>query len=119
MTYHVTTGQMTTGSNVTAVRGIESRLPCPITREPVALFWHQHNNEDIGTSRIVAKFFNGKLTNEAPRFNITDDYSLVISNISVQDEKVYSCQVIYRGSDERNYTYLRVIGKEVIRIRII
>ena len=58
----------------------------------------------LGTNRGGPGYEDGS-------FNISDDFSLVIKSLRVQDEGRYICQAFHSGSVFKNYTDLRVFGK--------
>nr|XP_054761146.1 uncharacterized protein LOC129267461 [Lytechinus pictus] len=103
---------------LTAVRGGNISLPCNFSVSARAVYWYKHDftgAPDDGAS-LVARDYRG-ITDPVPgfdRFSITNDYSLIIRNVTVHDETTYSCQVV--GIDtmdvdtERGYTDLRVIA---------
>ncbi|XP_063959511.1 uncharacterized protein LOC129267461 [Lytechinus pictus] len=107
-----------TEKSLTAVRGGNISLPCNFSVSARAVYWYKHDftgAPDDGTS-LVARYYRG-ITEPVPgfeRFSITNDYSLIIRNVTVQDETTYSCQVVGINTidveTERGYTDLRVIA---------
>ncbi|XP_041470054.1 uncharacterized protein LOC121419662 [Lytechinus variegatus] len=113
--------RLQTEESLTAVRGRNISLPCNFSVPALAVYWYKHTftmftgAPDDGAS-LVARYYRG-ITDPVTgfeRFSITKDYSLIIRNVTVQDETTYSCQVV--GIDtmdvdtERGYTDLRVIA---------
>ncbi|XP_071510270.1 uncharacterized protein [Diadema antillarum] len=111
----VTKGQdsVSTKPFVTAYWGRSVELPCQISRPPFAVFWYQHNftGAPDNNARIVVQHFSGEdIARAGPRFEITSEFSLMIHNVSVQDETTYSCRVAWNPDQMTNYTHLRVVA---------
>nr|XP_054761140.1 nectin-4-like [Lytechinus pictus] len=102
-----------TEESLTAVLGRNISLPCTFSIHALAVYWYKHDftgAPDDGAS-LVARDYRG-ITDPVPgfeRFSITNDYSLIIRNITVHDETTYSCLVV-DIEKERGYTELRVIA---------
>ncbi|XP_072166122.1 uncharacterized protein [Diadema setosum] len=110
----VTEGQdVSTKTFVTAYWGKSVELPCQISRPPYAVFWYQHNftGAPDNNARVVVQNFDGEeLARVGPRFEITSNFSLVIHDVSVEDETTYSCRVAWFDDQMTSYTHLRVVA---------
>ncbi|XP_072166124.1 uncharacterized protein [Diadema setosum] len=108
----VTKGQVSTKPVVTAYWGKSVELPCEISRPPLAVLWFQHTfiGAPDNEGRVVVEHFDSENIEKAgQRFEITSNFSLMIHNVSVQDETTYSCLVTWFDDQVTNYTDLRVI----------
>ncbi|XP_072166125.1 uncharacterized protein [Diadema setosum] len=108
-----TKGQVSTKLFVTAYFGRSVELPCEISRPPYTVFWYQHISSGAPdeASRIVVQNINGEdIATTEPRFEITSDFSLMIHNVTVQDETTYSCRVGWFDDQMTRYTQLRVVA---------
>ncbi|XP_063959472.1 uncharacterized protein LOC135155035 [Lytechinus pictus] len=104
---------VTTNLTATAYKGRSITLPCRFEGEPTAVYWYKHNRTAPDAEpKVPVQFFQGKVFNEEePRFNMTADYSMVISDIRIEDEEMYSCKpVLEDDSTGESFTNLTVIA---------
>lgn len=85
-------------------------LPCKFTYSDVlALYW----TNSSGTGK--ATYFLEKPINIDGRFNLNDDFSIDIRNLSVSDEGRYKCRLELKSGDSYiNHTELTINGKKMI-----
>eukprot|EP00057_Strongylocentrotus_purpuratus_P003407 XP_003726585.1 PREDICTED: uncharacterized protein LOC100893534 isoform X1 [Strongylocentrotus purpuratus] len=107
--------EVTTDPNATAFRGGSITLTCRFIGEPFAIYWYKHNRTGApdNTADIVVRYFNGQWlsSDKYPRYNITSDYSMVISDVQIEDEETYSCEVVLKDdASGKNNTDLTVIA---------
>ncbi|XP_072175673.1 uncharacterized protein [Diadema setosum] len=90
------------------------RLQCHFEEEPLAVFWVRKSSSNQPLETRKASFFDGNFASKSERFNIDENYSLVISDVHVEDEGRYHCQLVL-GSFEvfSNSTLLSVISPAV------
>ncbi|XP_072166182.1 uncharacterized protein [Diadema setosum] len=106
-------GQVSTKPFVTAYLGRSVELPCEISRPPYTVFWYEHLSTGAPDKdpKIVVQNINGEdIATTEPRFEITSDFSLMIHNVTVQDETTYSCRVVWFDDQMTSYTHLRVVA---------
>ncbi|XP_072175670.1 uncharacterized protein [Diadema setosum] len=86
------------------------RLLCHFEEEPLAVFWVKESSSNQQLETRKASFFDGNFASKSERFDIDENYSLVISDVHVEDEGSYHCQLVL-GSFEvfLNSTFLSVI----------
>ncbi|XP_071503096.1 uncharacterized protein [Diadema antillarum] len=84
-------------------------LPCHFEEEPLAVFWVKESMSNQQLETRKASFFDGNFASKTERFNIDENYSLIISDVHVEDEGSYYCQLVL-GSFEvfLNSTFLSV-----------
>ncbi|XP_041470032.1 T-cell surface protein tactile-like [Lytechinus variegatus] len=106
--------ELHTERSVKVVRGRNASLICSFTDPADAVYWYKHNSTGApdDDAELVASEFLG-ISDPLPgieRFRITEDYRLLISDVSIADETTYSCFVVLQtGITKRGYTDLRVI----------
>ena len=94
--------------------GIEAFLSCHYNREIYYVRWEkQEGTEEINLVTLDLYENVGKRTGpgyDEGRFNITEDYSLVIKIINYEDEGTYTCEVtdLILGRVFRNSTIVTV-----------
>ncbi|XP_063960354.1 uncharacterized protein LOC135155388 isoform X2 [Lytechinus pictus] len=106
-----------TTPSVQLLNGSSAILPCQYNHDVYEIYWVYHNGHDeSGGDTIVHldMYFHigsrcGKGFEEG-RFNISDDFSLLIEPVMMQDGGLYSCIVtdIASGSSYKNYTDVTV-----------
>ncbi|XP_072181455.1 uncharacterized protein [Diadema setosum] len=70
------------------------RLPCHSKEAPLAVFWTKESISNQTVETRKASFFDGYFASEEKRFNIDENFSLVITNLQVADEGRYYCEVM-------------------------
>nr|XP_054760972.1 uncharacterized protein LOC129267271 [Lytechinus pictus] len=106
--------ELHTERSVKVVRGRNASLICTFTDSAHAVYWYKHNSTGApdDDAEVVASELLGR-SDPLPgmeRFRITEDYRLLISEVSIADETTYSCVVVPRtGETTRGYTDLRII----------
>nr|XP_054760971.1 uncharacterized protein LOC129267270 [Lytechinus pictus] len=106
--------ELHTERSVKVVRGRNVSLICSFTDPADAVYWYKHNSTGapVDEAELVAREYLG-ISDPLPgieRFRITEDYRLLISEVSIADETTYSCFVVLQaGLPKRGYTDLRVI----------
>eukprot|EP00057_Strongylocentrotus_purpuratus_P024374 XP_011678848.1 PREDICTED: uncharacterized protein LOC100893534 isoform X4 [Strongylocentrotus purpuratus] len=106
--------EVITNPNATAYRGGKITLPCRFSGVPEAVYWHKHNRTgapDNTATLVVSKVKDQDVYQPVDlRYTITTDHSLVISDVQIEDETTYSCEVsVPNAPTGRNYTDLTVI----------
>ncbi|XP_030834857.1 uncharacterized protein LOC115921503 [Strongylocentrotus purpuratus] len=107
--------EVITNPNATAYRGGNITLPCRFSGVPEAVYWHKHNRTgapDDQATLVVSKVKDQDVYQPVdPRYDITTDHSLVISDVQIEDETTYSCEVsVPNAPTGKNYTALTVIA---------
>ncbi|XP_072175664.1 uncharacterized protein [Diadema setosum] len=72
-------------------------LPCHLEEKPLAVFWTKESISNQTDEARKASFFDGYSASEEKRFNIDENYSLVITDLQVADEGRYCCQVMFEN----------------------
>ncbi|XP_063959598.1 uncharacterized protein LOC135155049 [Lytechinus pictus] len=109
-----TSFELHTERSVNVVRGRNASLICSFTDSAHAVYWYKHNSTGApdDDAELVAREYLG-MSDPVPgieRFRITEDYTLLISEVSIADETTYSCVVVPQtGETTRGYTDLRII----------
>lgn len=92
-------------------------LKCAYEHKAYAVFWGFQSDSSSSDLLLVKRQFYPVGKKSGPgydegRFNITNDYSLLIHNVSVEDEGRYICNVadLKIGRVFSNYTNVAVIG---------
>ena len=107
-----------TVSSVTLKEGSRGELICNYQRDALAVYWKKGHSSSTAVHVIILDLEYNKGQRSGPgyedgRFNMTDNYTLVINDVMIKDEGRYFCEV----SDDdlgkliRNYTDVHVIGK--------
>ena len=102
--------------------GSEASLSCHYDREIYYVRWEtQEGNEEISLVTLDLYDNVGERTGsgyEEGRFNITDDYSLIIKDISYEDGGIYICEVtdLSLGRVFRSNTIVTIILSKMIII---
>ena len=93
--------------SVTLIQGSRGVLPCEYNRSAFAVYWKTGGELIVFLDIYYADGSRGGLGYTSGRFNITDDYSLVIKDVAVEDEGRYTCEVsdFLLGTVFRNYTH--------------
>ncbi|XP_072172329.1 uncharacterized protein, partial [Diadema setosum] len=84
---------VSTAPNVQGWKGDDIRLRCVIQEEPLAVFWAKEGILGQQQRAIKAGFADGEFKSLEERFDINQNFSLVISDLEVADEGLYYCQV--------------------------
>uniref|UniRef100_A0A803KA45 Uncharacterized LOC100493192 n=2 Tax=Xenopus tropicalis TaxID=8364 RepID=A0A803KA45_XENTR len=108
-------------SSQCALAGSDVLLPCsfqvdkpPPNPEPPTVIWYFHNQEIVrsdnkGLSLSPRASFNGQAANMG-------DASLSLANVSISDEGIYRCHVIYQQQPRDTRVILEVLVPPQIRI---
>ena len=112
-----------TVSSVTAKEGSRGELICNYQRDALAVYWKKGNTSSTAVYVVILDLEYNKGRRSGPgfvegRFDMTDNYTLVINDVMVKDEGRYFCEVSDHesGTLYRNYTDVQVIGKLSFRI---
>ncbi|XP_071505931.1 uncharacterized protein [Diadema antillarum] len=99
-----------TAPNVRGWKGEKIRLRCDIQEEPVAVVWVKESILHLQELRTTkAKFIDGNFESREERFDIDENFSLIISDIEVTDEGLYHCQVVLKNFDAfENSTFMTI-----------
>ncbi|XP_063960524.1 uncharacterized protein LOC135155467 [Lytechinus pictus] len=106
-----------TEPSVQLLNGSSAILPCQYNHDVYEIYWvYQNGHDESGGDTIVkldVYFDIGKRSGkgfEEGRFNISDDFSLLIEPVMMQDYGRYSCIVsdIASGKSYKNYTDVTV-----------
>ena len=93
--------------------GSRGSLPCRYVDDIFAVYWRKKT--DAGVTDLVILDNKGQRTNltDDDRFNVTDDFSLIIDGVKAGDEGEYICEVLdfATGTISRNETTVTVVGK--------
>ena len=96
------------------ITGAEASLPCQYDQKTYLVRWKKEEDGDDKT--LVTLDLHGNIGERSGlgydegRFNITENYSLVIQDIGHEDEGTYICAVT-DGRVFRNTTIVKVIGE--------
>ncbi|XP_072171816.1 uncharacterized protein [Diadema setosum] len=100
---------VSTASNVQGWRGDDIRLRCDIQEEPLVVQWLKEINSGQQQRAIKAGFADGEFKSFEERFNIDQNFSLVISDLEVADKGRYYCQVELKSHENfDNSTFLTI-----------
>ena len=105
-------------SSVTLKEGSRGELVCNYQRDAIAVYWKKGNTSSTAVYIVILDNKYNKGQRSGPgyvdgRFDISDNYTLVINDVMIKDEGRYFCEV----SDDdlgkliRNYTDVQVTGK--------
>ncbi|XP_071505952.1 uncharacterized protein [Diadema antillarum] len=91
-------------------KGGDIRLLCDIQEEPEVVYWEKVSTlhkQQLRTTK--ARFVDGKLESREERFDIDENFSLVISELEVADEGFYYCQVVLKNLEVfENSTFMTI-----------
>ncbi|XP_071482480.1 uncharacterized protein [Diadema antillarum] len=76
-----------TAPTVRGWKGEDIRLRCDIQEDPLIVYWNDELREPVAT------FNDGTYESRKERFNMENDFSLVITDLRVADEGLYYCEV--------------------------
>ncbi|XP_071499057.1 uncharacterized protein [Diadema antillarum] len=76
-----------TAPTVRGWKGENIRLRCDIQEDPRIVYWNDELREPVAT------FNDGTYESRKERFNMENDFSLVITDLRVADEGLYYCEV--------------------------
>ena len=103
--------------SVTLKEGSEAELKCEYERDALAVFWKYGFDYQTADRVVILDLQNQKGEKSGPgyasgRFDITDEFSLVIVEVRVEDEGRYYCEVSDNelGVVFRNHTDVKVGG---------
>ncbi|XP_072172325.1 uncharacterized protein [Diadema setosum] len=98
---------VSTAPNVQGWRADDIRLRCVIQEELLAVSWSKEGILGQQQRTIKAGFAVGEFRSSEERFDIDQDFSLVISELEVADEGRYYCQVELKSHENfDNSTFL-------------
>ncbi|XP_072163205.1 uncharacterized protein, partial [Diadema setosum] len=80
-----------------AWKGKNIRLWCDIQGEPVVVYWKKESVIHQQQRTTKAAFVDGKYESREDRFDITENFSLDISDLKMADEGLYYCQVVLKN----------------------
>ena len=86
-----------TEPRVSLKAGTEASLPCKVTTKVNAVFWSR--GSDSSRRSVVALILHENVhdriwpVEDKVSFNISEDFSLIINNVSVEKEGQYICEV--------------------------
>ena len=91
---------------------------CNYQPDALAVYWKKGNTSNTAVYVVILDLQKNKGRRsgtgyEEGRFDMTDNYTLVINDVMIKDEGRYFCQVSddESGTLIRNYTDVQVIGK--------
>ncbi|XP_063960358.1 uncharacterized protein LOC129267303 isoform X1 [Lytechinus pictus] len=109
-----------TKPSVQILNGSSAILPCQYHHDAYDIYWvylNDHKESGGDTLALLDMYFNtgkrsGKGVDEG-RFNISDDFSLFIEPVMMQDGGRYSCIVsdLASGNSYKNYTDVTVYDR--------
>ena len=100
---------------MTFLIGTQGVMPCSYSREIYSLAWMKVGDEEvlalIDMYTYIGKRFGIGISEGT--HNITDNFSLIIKNVSLQDGGLYVCVVsdVEKVMLVKNYTLVNVSGK--------
>ncbi|XP_072172357.1 uncharacterized protein [Diadema setosum] len=104
-----------TAPTVRGWKGRDIRLRCDIQEEPHIVYWSKEGFSEQGLRTPVATFFDGAFESRVERFNMENDFSLVITNLEVLDEGRYYCEVALRDLQTSENTTIVTISSMASR----
>ena len=107
-----------TVSSVILKEGSRGELICNYEREALAVYWKKGNTSSTAVHVVILDLEYNKGQRSGPgyedgRFDMTDNYTLIINDVMIKDGGRYFCEVSddESGTLIRNYTDVQVIGK--------
>ena len=103
--------------SVALEEGSRAELLCDYQRDAIAVYWKKGNTSSTAVYVIILDLQYNKGQRSGPgyeegRFYMTDNYTLIIEEVRVDDEGRYFCEVSddLLGKIFRNYTDVAVVG---------
>ena len=100
--------------------GSRASLPCSYPNEISVVIWYKGDVTTTEGKLVFLNVENGERSGDgyadgAGRFDLTDDYALIIENVTTEDEGKFICQVsdTSAGATRENYTVVTVIGEYI------
>ncbi|XP_063960217.1 uncharacterized protein LOC135155239 [Lytechinus pictus] len=97
-------------------KGLPGIIPCKINIRPKIVSWKKINS----SSELIkgVERYDGKVhisDNETGKFKITEDYSLFITNVDIEDEGQYICEVleVYTYEKYKNSSSISVFAHPI------
>ncbi|XP_071505583.1 uncharacterized protein [Diadema antillarum] len=104
---------VSTAPTVRGWKGEDIRLRCDVEEEPFGVYWDMVSTLQGQQRRTTkATFFDGVPESREERFNIDENFSLVITELEVADEGRYYCEAVLQNLESvSNSTFMTVSSK--------
>ncbi|XP_072172350.1 uncharacterized protein [Diadema setosum] len=99
-----------TAPTVRGWKGEDIRLQCDLQEKPYIVYWNKERFSEQEPRTPVATFNDGTYESRKERFNMVNDFSLVITDLEVADEGRYYCEVALRDLQTSENTTIVTIS---------